>query len=184
MLHLLPALLLLQTPVVAPRPMVEVPAPARDGGQTRQPLVGNARLSGTVVDERGHPVRNARVSLNGAVSRQVTSDASGAWAFEKIPEGRYTIGTNKTRYISGQFGMRKPDRAGTTVQVGAEDAKTGLVVTIFYGKEKGASISIVVAGIIALATLEPRVQRWIEAKANGSTARGEAESAASPADDH
>ena len=60
----------------------------------------------------------------------------------------------------------------------------GLVVTIFYGKEKGASISIVVAGIIALATLEPRVQRWIEAKANGSTARGEAESAASPADDH
>ena len=147
MLHLLPALLLLQTPVVAPRPMVEVPAQARDGGQTRQPLVGNARMSGTVVDERGHPVRNARVSLNGAVSRQVTSDASGAWAFEKIPEGRYTIGANKTRYLSGQFGMRKPDRAGTSVQVGADDAKTGLVVTIF----SPAVIGRLVSGGIAMA---------------------------------
>lgn len=65
----------------------------------------------------------------------------------------------------------------------------GLAVTVFYGKEKGASISIVVAGLIALATLEPRVQRWIEAKANGTSSRGEAasetiESAPATADDH
>lgn len=131
MFHLLPALLLLQTPVAAPRPMVELPAQTRDGGQTRQPLVGNSSVSGTVVDERGHPVKNARVSLNGTASRQLISDASGAWTFDKIPEGRYTISASKTRYLAGQFGMRKPDRAGTSVQVGATDHKTGLTVMIF-----------------------------------------------------
>jgi uncharacterized protein (TIGR02611 family) len=49
----------------------------------------------------------------------------------------------------------------------------GLVVTIFYGKQRGASIGIVVAGLIALVTLEPRVQRWIDAKANGDEANGD-----------
>lgn len=130
MLNLLSALLLLQTPVPPVRP-VDVGAQVRDGGPARQPLVGTSRLAGTVVDERGHPVKNARVSLNGAVSRQVTSDASGGWVFDKLPEGRYTIGANKTRYLSGQFGMRRPDRAGTNVQLGGDEAKTGLAVTIF-----------------------------------------------------
>ncbi|MFM8312459.1 MAG: hypothetical protein ACKOAZ_11235, partial [Ilumatobacteraceae bacterium] len=74
-----------------------------------------------------------------------------------------------------------------------------------YGKQRGASIGIIVAGLIALVTLEPRVQRWIDARANGDEAivaetgaaetgaaeTGAAESGApgtsmpaSPADDH
>lgn len=59
----------------------------------------------------------------------------------------------------------------------------GLVVTIFYGKQRGASIGIVVAGLIALVTLEPRVQRWLDSKANGDESGAGGTDAVEPADE-
>lgn len=41
----------------------------------------------------------------------------------------------------------------------------GSTVSVLYGERRMLGLSVLVAGIIALVTLVPRVQRWIETKA-------------------
>lgn len=59
-----------------------------------QPVTGTASITGTVVnDVTGEPLKKAQVSLFGAAGRQpaATTDASGGFAFQKLPPGPYTL---------------------------------------------------------------------------------------------
>jgi uncharacterized protein (DUF2141 family) len=100
----------------------------------RQPLVGKSSLAGIVVNESGRPVKGARVSLGGgAVSRSEISSATGEYFFDKLPEGRYSINANRTRYLAGSYGQKRPDRSGTTIQLGDGEQKKDLKITLFSG---------------------------------------------------
>jgi len=65
------------------------------GGVDPQPAIGTATISGTVVnDVTNEPVRKARVSLLGPAGGQqpmAVTDASGAFAFHKLPAGTFTV---------------------------------------------------------------------------------------------
>jgi protocatechuate 3,4-dioxygenase beta subunit len=136
---ILPALglaVLLQTPPVPPPPRPVTPGqigqlPSRDQNQ-RLPMVGKSSISGTVLSENGQPLKGARVSASGsAIGRSVTTDATGAFVFDKLPEGRYTVSASRPRYLSGTYGQKRPNRAGTPVQIADGEERKNLTITLF-----------------------------------------------------
>jgi protocatechuate 3,4-dioxygenase beta subunit len=132
-------LLLMQTPPPPPpaRPPVAIGQPSvqtgggRDQAQ-RLPVVGKSSLSGTVVSETGQPIKGARVSMSGgAVGRSVTTDASGSFTFEKLPEGRYSLSASRQRYLPGSYGQKRPERSGTSIQLADNQELKNLTITLF-----------------------------------------------------
>src|SRR3954470_14338762 len=124
-------------PPPAPRPATVVgglqTGQARDQNQ-RQPLIGKSSLAGIVVNESGRPVKGARVALGGGpVSRSEISSATGEFFFDKLPEGRYGLNANRTRYLSGSYGQKRPERSGTTIQLADGEQKKDLRITLFSG---------------------------------------------------
>jgi hypothetical protein len=67
--------------------------------QPPQPVTGTATIAGTVVnDATGEPIRKAQVSIFGAVGGRppvAVTDASGAFAFHKLPAGTFTVQSAK-----------------------------------------------------------------------------------------
>lgn len=55
-------------------------------------------VTGRVVDAEGTPVEGATVVLNGA---EVETDAEGAYTFEEVPNGNYTVSVTKRGYQAG-----------------------------------------------------------------------------------
>ena len=53
-------------------------------------VTGAARLEGRLVDESGHPIRGARVSLGDRIPPTTTAD-DGRFVFEQLAEGRYEL---------------------------------------------------------------------------------------------
>ncbi|HEY5998891.1 MAG TPA: carboxypeptidase-like regulatory domain-containing protein, partial [bacterium] len=62
-------------------------------------------IGGRVSDPAGQPIPEAAVTLRGARSRQAATDAAGAYAFEKLPPGDYTVEVTGTG-----FPLRRPQR--------------------------------------------------------------------------
>ena len=98
----------------------------------RPPLVGQGLLSGTVVTESGQPLKGARVTLSGGpIGRTVTTDATGAFAFDKLPEARYALSASRPRYLSSSYGQKRPERSGTAVQLADGQQLRHLTITLF-----------------------------------------------------
>jgi hypothetical protein len=69
-------------------------------------------------DAQARPLRRARVMLNGdalPVGRTAIVDDTGAFAFDGLPSGRYTLTAAKEGYVTAAYGARKPERPGRTV---------------------------------------------------------------------
>lgn len=139
-LHALGLALLMQTP--PPPPLPALPQrppvsgqpqqlPGRDQAQ-RPPVVGKGAMSGTVVGDNGRPLKGARVSLSGgAMGRTATTDATGAFVFDKLPEGRYNLSASRPRYLSGSYGQKKPERSGISIQLADAEIRKDLTITLF-----------------------------------------------------
>ncbi len=129
-------LALLQTPPVPPlpRPPVAGQTPTgqnRDQAQ-RPPLVGKSSISGVIVGENGQPIKGARVNLSGGpLGRTTTSDAMGAFTFEKLPEGRYAVTASRSRFLAGSYGQKRPERSGTPLQLADGEQLKNLSITLF-----------------------------------------------------
>ena len=127
---------LLQTPPLPPaqqRPPVagQAPAPGRDQ-VARPPVVGRGSLSGMVVSENGQPLKGARVTTSGgALGRTAITDGKGAFAFDKLPEGRYSVNASRPRYLSSSYGQKRPERSGTSVQLADGEQIKDLKITLF-----------------------------------------------------
>jgi hypothetical protein len=67
-----------------------LPRPAADA-LPPPPTTGTAMVDVTVVDAFGGAVADARVTLNGVVTRQTRTSEVGFAAFENLPDGRYDI---------------------------------------------------------------------------------------------
>ncbi|MEZ5316429.1 MAG: carboxypeptidase regulatory-like domain-containing protein [Vicinamibacterales bacterium] len=134
-------------------------------GQARDNLnqpVGTGSVSGTVVSDRGTPVRRARVTLTGAELRggrsTVTSD-SGAFEFLAIPAGRFTLTASKPGYVNNAYGAKQPGRPGTPIQLAEGQKLEGRSISLPSGS--------VVTGIVLDDVGEPspgtqvRVMRFV-----------------------
>lgn len=98
----------------------------------RLPIAGKGSLSGIVVSETGQPIKNARVSMSGnAVSRSTNTDASGAFVFDKLPEGRFTLSASRQRYLPGSYGQKRAERSGSAIQLADGQHLKDLTITLF-----------------------------------------------------
>jgi uncharacterized protein (DUF2141 family) len=126
------ALLASVTPFAEQRDRVEQPRPA-----------GTGRIGGVVVaSESGRPVRMADVMLFSTAGefRAVTDD-SGAFSFDKLPPGSYTLRTGKPGFLDAVYGQARPgtDTAGRTIAL-----KDREVLRLNVPLSQGGSISGVV----------------------------------------
>ena len=95
--------------------------PPRD---TRPAAAAPGRISGVVVsdDAQPRPLRRVRVNLSdGGLDMPlatITGD-DGAFAFDGLPAGRFTISAHKEAYVPLSYGATRPGRPGTGVELAA-----------------------------------------------------------------
>jgi hypothetical protein len=116
-----------------------VPAPPRDAAAAVPEPVGSALLAGVVASaDGGRPVRRATVRLvpvsggpanirpvingvpaNGSLT--ATTDDEGAFRFEQIPAGQYTLSAGKAGYLTAAYGQKRPGTGtpGTPISLAA-----------------------------------------------------------------
>jgi hypothetical protein len=136
------------TPRQSTTPPRQSTAPPRDaaGQQPQAPAVEpTGRISGRVTAaDSGRPVRGARVSLNAPSltgGRTVVTDDSGAFDFQQLPEGRYTLSVAKTGFVTLSYGQRRPMQPGTPLQLGVNQTLRDLEMRLPRGSAIGGQIS-------------------------------------------
>lgn len=75
--------------------------------QTTAPAVApttTGTVQGTIHDNSGAPVANAKIILSGAQTKTTTSDATGAFSFTNITAGVYTLTASKAGYETAREG--------------------------------------------------------------------------------
>nr|WP_255672939.1 S8 family serine peptidase [Glycomyces amatae] len=63
-------------------------------------------LSGAVTDQDGEPVAGVRLVFEGGVVREAVTGADGAYAFERVPAGRYHVTVSKFLYETATGSVR------------------------------------------------------------------------------
>lgn len=97
---------------------VAQPSQSRD---TRVMVTGLGEIAGVIVtdDATAQPIRRAEVRAipAGGPPRTTYTDATGAFSFTGLPNGRYTIDASKPGYVRIAYGAKRFDRPGTPVTV-------------------------------------------------------------------
>lgn len=87
-------------------------------------------LDGTAVDfATGEPLRKVTVQLTSVAfgeGQKATTDDSGKFHFENVPEGGYNLAGERTGYIKGEFGARQPGGRGVSLSLKAGERLTDL----------------------------------------------------------
>ena len=95
--------------------LAQAQPPARDA----RPVVatGSGIVTGVVMSDEAQPrpLRRARVTINGPAlkpGRTAITGDNGAFAFDRLPAGRYTLAAAKDAYITMNYGASRPGRPG------------------------------------------------------------------------
>src|SRR6185503_17326917 len=101
-----------------PFALVSAQRPTRDPQPT---VLGTATLSGTILtdEQTPQPVPRARVELSaeGQVAQSTVTDARGAFAFNGVRAGRYTLTASKLAFVRTTYGSRRPGLLGTGISI-------------------------------------------------------------------
>ena len=100
-----------------------------------RPAAGTGRLEGRVELMSGGAVRRATVTLAGDLPRSQTAitNDDGAFAFDSVPAGRFTVTAERSGFITSSYGAFRPGRPGTRVSLSAGQQLTNVVVRIARG---------------------------------------------------
>lgn len=103
--------------------------PPRDA--PRDARTGTALISGVVLSDDAQPrrLRRARVTLGGAElpgPRTAITNDDGAFSFERLPAGRYTVHAAKDAYVTMHYGAARPERPGAAIAL--RDRETQQIV--------------------------------------------------------
>jgi hypothetical protein len=115
--------------VAAPATMPDDRQQPRDARVPVAATAGTATIAGRVVtdDAQPKPLRRARVTLNGSqlqIGRTAITGDDGAFMFDRLPAGRYTVGAIKYGYVAMSYGARRPARPGTALELKNAEART------------------------------------------------------------
>ncbi len=141
--------------------------PPRDAVAAPAPVEGTAEIAGVVVSaDGGRPVRRATVRLapgtgpansrplgpgayatavsveRGAGPLTATTDDAGAFRFEKLPAGQYTLSAAKSGYLTATYGQKRPGSStpGTPVSLSAGQRLDKLSIPIPRGSVLAGTI--------------------------------------------
>jgi uncharacterized protein (DUF2141 family) len=94
----------------------------------RPDLAGAATISGVVIadDAEKRPLRRVRVTVTGAelgFARTAITNDEGAFVFDALPAGRYSLSASKDGYVPMNHGARRPGRPGLTLHLAAAEAR-------------------------------------------------------------
>ncbi len=100
-----------------------------------RPATGTGHLEGRVELTRGGPVRRATVTLGGDLPhhRSTITGDDGAFTFESLPPGRFTLTAARPGFITSSYGARIPGGPGTRVSVTAGQRLANVVIRIAPG---------------------------------------------------
>lgn len=99
-------------------PAAQGPAPPSD--RPTAGSAGTARLGGRVVRaDTNAPLRRAQVtlSIDGTVTRQVTTDGDGRYEIRGLPPGRFTLAAGRAGYLTLQYRQRRPFEPGRPIEL-------------------------------------------------------------------
>lgn len=95
--------------------------PPRAGRPGDDPQKGTAILRGYVIAaDSGVPVRRAVVramSQDGRGGGMTTTDADGRFEIKELLGGKYSLSVSKAGFVSTQYGQRRADQQGTTLEI-------------------------------------------------------------------
>lgn len=107
-------------------------AQVRDVAKSVPPPSGKGRISGSIKDERGEPVRRAIVRVSGdmRLDRMTMADEQGHFSFGDLPSGRFTVTASKAGYPQVSYGAKRPQRPGSGIflQEGEQASDVALVL--------------------------------------------------------
>jgi hypothetical protein len=125
--------------------LTQAAQPPRDRPVT--PAPAGASIQGRVVDAQSHaPLRRAVVELSaGELPRTLTTrtDEEGRYSFSDLPAGRFTIRVSRPRYLSLEYGQRRPFEPGRRLLLEARE------------RLENVDVSLPRAGVIAGRVLDP-----------------------------
>ena len=113
------------------------------GTSAASEATGTGRISGVVLDAQGKPVTSAIVRLTGAaipMGRAAITTDQGVFAFDRLPEGRFTLTSAKPAYLSVTYGSRKVGGAGTLIALAAGAQVADLRLTMPRGGAIGGTV--------------------------------------------
>jgi len=105
-----------------------------------------ASVLGVVSDADQHPVGGALVTLSGGTGAQrlsqfVLTDSGGRFVFLDLPGGAYTVQADKSGYVSGAFGQRRPNGREQTLSLADDQHVLDASIRVWkYGAISGTVI--------------------------------------------
>jgi 5-hydroxyisourate hydrolase-like protein (transthyretin family) len=96
--------------------------PAAPPPPPRADATGTARIAGEVLDAAsGKPIRNARLLLLPVEGQRITNwtrtNSQGRFEYTSLQARRYTLRADADRFVTLEFGQKRPGEAGTQIQV-------------------------------------------------------------------
>jgi hypothetical protein len=92
-----------------------------DSGKVKRIAKGSARVTGRVVDKKGQPLRDARVTLQGGGTTVLTKP-NGEFALDSLPSGTQALEVRKLGYSVTEVPVELSSAATATTTVTMNDA--------------------------------------------------------------
>ena len=94
----------------------------------RRAISGSGTITGVVLDDaaRAAPLRRVRVTISGSeleIARAAITNDAGAFTFESLPAGRFTLSASKDGYPSTAFGATRPGSPGKALVLRAGETR-------------------------------------------------------------
>ena len=93
-----------------------------DSGKIKRVAKGTARVSGRVVDKKGQPLRDARITLQGGGMVVALSKANGEFTLDSLPSGTQAIEVRKLGYSVTEVPVELASNSTTPATVTMSDA--------------------------------------------------------------
>jgi hypothetical protein len=105
-------------------PAEPVKDPAAPPAPPRPDATGSGRIAGTLTDAvSGKPIKGARLLLLPApgqgerLTNWTRTDAQGRFEYKSLQAQRYTLSFQAPRFVSLEFGQKRPSETGTQIQL-------------------------------------------------------------------
>lgn len=136
--------IVLATAVASPRLSALKPRPSDEAQQASvrdntspRPAIGTAAISGTVInDKTEQPVRRAIVtvfSTEANVRVSAVTDEKGAFTLRDLPPGRFSLSAFRSGFVSVNYGAKRPNRPGSTINLADGERKNGVTLRMQPG---------------------------------------------------